>query len=233
MEYQKRGLFYTYIIVFIHASHAFFKPEYTNNLIRAELFNRQLDPDKSLIIIIKQAIVYDLYSFLNFISPYIIKKHPNDFLICIKRFPREFNKTIIINTDGYPIYRRRRIIDDEIIIQGFNDRFDNRQIVLYNPFLTRFLKTHINVEVCTTVKTVKYIHKYIYKKHDKITLQIHKINEITRYMTCRYISPSQTIQSILEFPIYKEWPTIIRLGLYIFNKQTVTFGPEVDIAELR
>ena len=53
MEYQKRELSYTYIIVFIHAGHAFSKPEYINNLIRAELPNRQLDPNKSLIIIIK------------------------------------------------------------------------------------------------------------------------------------------------------------------------------------
>ncbi len=60
--------------------------------------------------------VHDFYNLLNFISPYIAKKHPNDLLICTKRFPREFNKMTIINTDGYPIYRRRRIIDNEVII---------------------------------------------------------------------------------------------------------------------
>ncbi len=118
-------------------------------------------------------------------------------------------------------------------MQGFNSRFNNRWIVPYNPFLTRLLKIYINVEVCITMKIVKYIHKYIYKKHDKITLQIYKINKITRYITCRYISPAQTIQSILKFLIYKEWPTIIRLNLYIFNKQTVTFGLKIDTAELR
>ena len=85
------------------------------------------------------------------------------------------------------------MMDDEIIIWGFNNRFDNRWVVPYNPFLTRLLKIYINVEVCITIKTVKYIHKYIYKGHDKATLQIHKTDEITRYMTCRYISPAQTI----------------------------------------
>jgi len=53
VEYQKRGLFYVYIIVFIHADHVFSESEHINNLIRAEFFNRQLDPDGSLIIIIK------------------------------------------------------------------------------------------------------------------------------------------------------------------------------------
>ncbi len=162
--------------------------------------------------------IYNFCGPLNPISPYIIKKYPNDSLICTKRFPREFNKTITVNTDGYPIYRRRRIINNKIISWGPNNRFNNRQIVSYNPFLTRLLKAHINVEVCTTIKIVKYIYKYIYKGHDKATLQIYKINEITRYITCRYISPAQAIQSILEFPTYKEWPTIIRLGLYMSNQ---------------
>ncbi len=115
VEYQKRGLPYRYIIVFIHAGHVFSEPEHINNLIRAELSNRQLDSDKSLTIIIKQTMIHDLYNSLNLISPYIVKKYPNDPLTCIKHFPREFNKTIIINTDGYLIYRRRRIIDNEII----------------------------------------------------------------------------------------------------------------------
>ncbi len=84
-------------------------------------------------------------------------------------------------------------MDNEIISWGPNNRFNNRWVVPYNPFLTRLLKTHINVEVCTTIKAVKYIHKYIYKGHDKITLQIHKTNEITRYITCRYIGPAQAI----------------------------------------
>ncbi len=116
MKYQKRGLSYIYIIIFIHAGHVFSKFEYINNLIRVKLSNRQLDFNKSLTTIIKQTIIHDLYNPLNFISPYIAKKYPNDPLIYTKRFPREFNKTIIINTDGYPTYRWRRIIDNEIII---------------------------------------------------------------------------------------------------------------------
>src|SRR6266498_1010851 len=176
--------------------------------------------------------VHDLYNPLNLISLCIAKKYLNDSLICTKRFSREFNKTIIVNADGYPIYRRRRIIDNEIIIWGPNSRFDNRWVVSYNPFLTRLLKIYINVEICITVKAVKYIHKYIYKGHDKATLQIYKTNKITRYMTCRYINPAQAIWSILEFLIYEEWSTVIRLSLHIPNKQTMTFSLETDITEL-
>ncbi len=89
--------------------------------------------------------IHGLYGFLNSISLCIVKKYPNDLLICIKRFPCEFNKMTIINVDGYHIYRRRRIVDDEIIIYGPNGRFNNRWVVLYNTFLTRLLKAHIVV----------------------------------------------------------------------------------------
>ncbi len=137
--------------------------------------------------------IHGFYNLLNPTSPYIAKKYPNDPLIYIKRFPREFNKTTTINIDGYPTYRRRYIIDDEVIIWGSNSRFNNRWVVPYNPFLTCLFKIYINVEVCTTIKAVKYIYKYIYKGHDKATLQIYKTNEITRYVMCRYIGPAQAI----------------------------------------
>jgi hypothetical protein len=65
--------------------------------------------------------------------------------------------------------------------------------VPYNLYLIRRYKAHINVEVCTTVQAVKYIHKYIYKERDKATLKIADTDEIRRYVTYRYISPSQTI----------------------------------------
>jgi len=115
VKYQKRELFYTHIIIFIYAGHAFFEPEYINNLIRVKLPNRQLDPDKSLTTIFKQAIIHDPYNSLNPTFSYMVKKYLNDPLTCIKCFPREFNKTTIINTNGYSIYRRRRIINNEII----------------------------------------------------------------------------------------------------------------------
>ncbi len=40
IEYQKRGLPHTHIIVFIHAGHVFSKTEHINNLIRAKLPDR-------------------------------------------------------------------------------------------------------------------------------------------------------------------------------------------------
>jgi hypothetical protein len=65
------------------------------------------------------------------------------------------------------------------------------------------------------VQAIKYIYKYVYKGRDKATLKIADTDEIKRYVICRYIGPSQAVWDLLEFPIYKEYPTIVRLPLYL------------------
>jgi hypothetical protein len=51
--------------------------------------------------------------------------------------------------------------------------FDNHHNVIpYNPYLSTKYDCHINVEICSSVMVVKYIHKYIYKGPDQATLQV-------------------------------------------------------------
>jgi hypothetical protein len=96
--------------------------------------------------------------------------------------------------------------------------------VPYNPYLIRRYKAHINVEIYTTVQAIKYIHKYVYKRRDKTTLEIADTNKIKRYVTCRYIGPSQAVWGLLEFPIHKKHPTIVRLPLHLPYEQPMRFG---------
>ena len=43
---------------------------------------------------------------------------------------------------------------------------DNRFVVLYNPQLLLKYRAHIYLESCASVKSVKYLFKYVYKGHD-------------------------------------------------------------------
>ena len=45
-------------------------------------------------------------------------------------------------------------------------------MVPYNPFLLLKYNAHINIELCSTVKSVKYLYKYIYKGYDCADMQI-------------------------------------------------------------
>jgi hypothetical protein len=104
--------------------------------------------------------------------------------------------------------------------------------VPYNPYLIRRYKAYINVEICITVQAVKYIHKYIYKGRDRATLEIANTDKIKRYVTCRYIGPSQAVWGLLKFPMHEEHPTIVRLPLHLPYEQPVRFGRSDSEQEL-
>ncbi|UYV74064.1 hypothetical protein LAZ67_11002019 [Cordylochernes scorpioides] len=73
------------------------------------------------------------------------------------------------NNNGYPRYRRRD--DGQTLVVGTHE-VDNRWVVLYNPYLLVRFNAHINVEVCASVKSVKYLFKYVYKGHDRAEVEV-------------------------------------------------------------
>jgi hypothetical protein len=54
---------------------------------------------------------------------------------------------------------------------------DNRWVVPYNPYLIRTFNFHINVEECSSIKSVKYLFKYIYKGHDRASVAVGRMGK--------------------------------------------------------
>ncbi|GBM51868.1 hypothetical protein AVEN_239962-1 [Araneus ventricosus] len=81
---------------------------------------------------------------------------------CCKSFPKQFKDDTEENVNGYPIYHRRGTEP----VQVWKYSIDNRWVVPYNPWLLKKFNAHINVEVCASVKSVKYLYKYVYKGRD-------------------------------------------------------------------
>lgn len=50
--------------------------------------------------------------------------------------------------------------------------FDNRWVVPYCPALLREFRCHLNMEICATVKAIKYVVKYISKGSDMAAFQL-------------------------------------------------------------
>ena len=49
---------------------------------------------------------------------------------------------------------------------------DNRWVVPYNRLLSLMFNAHINVEVVTSIRCVKYLYKYIYKGPDAVSYHV-------------------------------------------------------------
>lgn len=112
--------------------------------------------------------------------------------LCRNHYPREFTSFTKHSEDGYPTYRRRDT-GESVRIRGV--ALDNRWVIPYNPYLLASFDCHINVEICSTIKAVKYLYKYVYKGHDKISVsvvpnsEVQVIDEIERYQSGRWVSP--------------------------------------------
>lgn len=100
----------------------------------------------------------------------------------------DFRETTEDSESGYPLYKRP---NNNRTIQKRGVFYDNRHVVPYNPYLTLTYNAHINVEICSSVRSVKYIYKYVYKGPDRALFQVRGQNgtvvydEITQFIDAR------------------------------------------------
>ncbi|GFX49106.1 hypothetical protein TNCV_3077241 [Trichonephila clavipes] len=137
---------------------------------------------------------------------------------CTKRYPRKLVSDTIPGNDGYPLYRRRSVEDGGksvvLKVRNIDIEVDNRWIVPYSPLLSKTFKAHINVEYCNSVKSIKYICKYVNKGSDMAVFGVGNVaaplDEINQYQLGRYISSNEAVWRILSFPIHERHPTFQR-----------------------
>jgi hypothetical protein len=147
---------------------------------------------------------------------------------CSKHFPKGFCEFTSVNGEGYPTYRRR---DDHREHEVRGHKFDNRHVVPYCPALLLIMECHLNVELTFNVRSIKYIHKYIYKGHDRTTMEFGKAkDEIKQFIDAHYISAHEAFWRLLENEIHTQVPPVIALPVHKQNEQPVIFdamqGPE-------
>lgn len=225
IEWQKRGLPHAHILIWlkekIHSDHI-------DKIISAEIPDKEEDP--LLFEVITTSMIHGPCGTFNPKSPCMKDGH------CTKRYPRNFLMETQTGQDGYPAYRRRKPEDGghvaTVKIKQRHVQIDNRWVVPYTPLLSKIFKAHINVEYCNSVKSIKYICKYINKGSDMAIISVtDKNDEITQYQMGRYISSNEAVWRILSFPIHERHPTVIHLAVHLENGQRVTFTAQ-NAAEL-
>ncbi|XP_058225284.1 uncharacterized protein LOC131334340 [Rhododendron vialii] len=167
IEFQKRGLPHMHVLFFLLGRDKIRTCAQVDKLVCAEFPNLEDDPE--LFETVKSCMVHGPCGARN---PHATCMENGK---CTKRYSRAFAETTTMDENGYPIYRRR---DDGKVYIVRGHEVDNRDVVPYNPHLSKMFNCHINVEVCAGMRCVKYIHKYIYKGHDRATTVLGSVNEI-------------------------------------------------------
>ncbi|GFT29872.1 ATP-dependent DNA helicase [Trichonephila clavipes] len=152
IEWQKRGVQHAHILAHVHKVDDF----------SAEIPNPEEDPE--LFSCITTQIIHGPCRVIDPFSPCMKDGR------CTKRYPQDILKETQTGKDGYPLYHRRKPEDGGfstvIKVQHSEVIVDNRWIVPYCPLLSRIFCAHINVEYCNSIKSIKYVFKYINKGSD-------------------------------------------------------------------
>ena len=239
IEYQKRGLPHLHLLVFLKTDHQFLTAANIDRFISAEIPTENDVQGQELRAIIQSTMVHTHCAGGNSQALCMQGLDPLTSRTCRKGYPRQFQPETIIAEDGYPLYRRRdtglsftlpvRTAGGNVVAV-----IDNRRVVPYSPYFSLRYKAHINVEVCGSIKAVKYIHKYIYKGADRATAIIDsEHDEVKRHLHCRYIGPTEAVWRLFEFHTHQELPSVIPLALHLPGQQAVYFSEQEASDNLR
>jgi len=222
IEFQKHGLPHAHIIIFLQPQAKLHTPEDIDSLMSFEF---PTDND-DLLKLIKSYMVHRPCGNHNPNAPCMVNGE------CSKGFSKPFGEQTIVTEDFYA--RTRRCNTGQKYAVGEHE-VDNRWVVCYSPYLTWKYRCHINVESIASVKAVKYIYKYVYKGHDRTTMQFGKAtDEIKLYLDAHYVSSCEAQWRLYLFEMQEHVPTVVRLQVYLSDEQPIIFNAEEnpDIQEI-
>lgn len=218
--------------MFLKPSYKFPTAHNVDNVISAELPNKEEDPE--LYELVCDFMLHGPCGTDNPKSPCMDSNKK-----CTKMFPKEFRDHTSVDDNGYPLYRR---CDNGIHLYKGKAKLDNRHVVPYNKFLLKRYQAHINVEWCNQVGAIKYLFKYINKGPDRITAGVYtgnvdrdgevqekQIDEIKEYYDCRYISACEASWRIFGYELHLRNPHVERLAFHLPNAQPVVYNDDADL----
>ncbi|GBN70824.1 hypothetical protein AVEN_69003-1 [Araneus ventricosus] len=226
IEFQKRGLPHAQILQTLDSESKIRTKDDIDKFVSAEL----PDPctDLRLFQIATKCMVHSPCGTININYPCMRDGQ------CCKNFPKQFKDDTEENVNGYPIYRRRATEP----VQVGKYSIYNRWVVPYNPWLLKKFNAHINVEVCASVKSVKYLYKYVYKGHDAASVKIQKEgaldhDEILSFVEGRYVSAPEAMWRLNEFNLSHKSHTVVRLAVHLPQQQPIVYqdGQEAQAIE--
>lgn len=230
IEFQKRGLPHAHFLIILKPASKIYSTDTYDQYVSAEIPDET--ENKHLFNMVKKHMMHGPCG----------KKNPSNVCMegspikrCRNSYPKKWADKTHHADNSYPTYKRRKN-GRKVLVRGCE--LDNRWVVPYNAYLLAKFDCHINVEICSTVKAVKYIYKYIYKGHDKIHFRLNAetpgtvADEIKDYQSARWVCPVEATWRIYRFPLNQMSPSVMHLQLHLENLQTMTFKETDDLSDL-
>ena len=95
----------------------------------------------------------------------------------------------------------------------------------YNPFLTAKYNAHINVQVCTSIRAVKYLYKYIHKGHGRAAVVVAH-DEVQEFLDAHYVGPCESCWRLFAFDMHSKSHVVERLDVHLPGQHCVLFDED-------
>lgn len=148
---------------------------------------------------------------------------------CQKYFPKPHCEATHTDERGIVHYRRDHFNTTTTRYRGRDVEVHEGWIVPYNACLLLKYEAHINLEICSTRKVVKYLFKYLHKggSHQNVrVLPLHQQqNEPEEYATKRMIGASDACWRLLGYDLTASEPTVQMLPVHLEGQHSAVFRP--------
>ena len=224
------------MLVFLHPEDKPRTPEDIDKIVCAEMPDEEVNP--LLHKLVKDKMIHGPCEGFNPFSPCMLNPGKS----CEKGYPKPLQERTTTSETGHTTYRRRSVeeggnLAEKKIRDGKKVMIGNRWVVPYNPYLLLKYKTHINVEVCTTSASVKYLFKYVLKGQDNISLEVVddngvvKKDEVKAYEQGRYFDSTMSCHRIFGFFMCYRNPSVTKLQFHLEGEQIVVIEEDGDARE--
>ncbi|XP_056846795.1 uncharacterized protein LOC130497734 [Raphanus sativus] len=239
IEFQKRGLPHAHILLWLKGVKKEVTAAMIDEYISAEFPDRELDPEG--FDLVERHMIHGPCGRLRPRSPCMDKGE------CTKSFPKPFSDHTRIDKSGFVVYRRRGD-SGSFVVKG-DIKLDHRYVVPHNLALLKKYQAHINVEWCCRTSAIKYLFKYITKGVDRATAHLQKkesagivnqeekkktsmVNEIDKFLECRYISACEGAWRLFAFPIHHNQPNVVKLPVHLPGEHLMVYDESADLSEV-
>jgi hypothetical protein len=217
IEFQKRGLPHAHIILFLKPHAKLRTSEDIDRLMSSEFPTE----NNELLELIQKLMVHTPCGEENPTAPCM----RNGF--CSKGFPKPFREETSVTEDSYACTKRHDT-GQTYMVRG--KQVNNQWVVCYNKYLIWKYRCHINIESIASVKAIKYIYKYVYKGHDRATMEFGRCtDEIKQYLDARYVSSCEALWRTYMFHMQEQVPAVVRLAVHLPEEHTIVFNAEQDV----
>ena len=141
---------------------------------------------------------------------------------CSRNYPN-------LNINGFPEYKRTEHSPPRTLKKGI---LGVGSVVPHNIKLLEMFECHINVEVCTSIRAIKYLYKYSYKGPDRACVE-KSVNEVTEFLDTRYCGAPEAAWRLFQFPLHGKSHAVDRLPVHLPLEQSILFrsGEEREAVE--